>query len=58
MLRYRQNQPAVPFDGEGSNSKVGKAEFTIEKSIIDSVSNENVFVPKQLMMLHIHKIFL
>ncbi len=50
-MAYRQNQPAVPFDGEGSNSKVEKAEFTIEKSIIDSVSNENVFVPKPLLVL-------
>ncbi len=57
-IRYRHNQPAVPIYGEGSNSKVEKAELTIEKSIIDSVSNENVSVPKQLLMLQIHKIFL
>jgi hypothetical protein len=35
-------------EGEGSNLKVEKAEFTIEKSMIGSMSNENVFVPEQL----------
>jgi hypothetical protein len=48
----------LPIYGEGLNSKVEKAELTIEKSIIDSVSNEDVSVPKQLLMLQIHKIFL
>ncbi len=47
-----------PIYGEGSNSKIEKAELIIEKSIIDSGSNENVSIPKQLLMLQIHKIFL
>jgi hypothetical protein len=37
-----------PMYEEGSNSKVEKAEFTIEKSMIDSMSNDNVSVPEQL----------
>ncbi len=51
MEKKRQNQPAIPFDGDGSNSKVERAKFTIEKSIIDSLSNENAFVLKQLLVL-------
>ncbi len=38
--------------------KVEKAEFTIEKSMIDSVSNENVSVPEQLQMSPKHEIYL
>ncbi len=37
-----------PMYGEDSNSKVEKAEFTIKKSMIDSMSNENVSVHEQL----------
>ena len=37
-----------PMYGEGSNQKVQTVEFTIEKSMIDSMSNDNVSVPEQL----------
>ncbi len=33
-----------PSHEEGSNSKLEKAEFTIEKNTVVSVRNENVFI--------------